>query len=222
MPTATVGPRVESDTAGYVRIRCWDGEREHYLYLHRLAAYAAGEIDALDAGEHVHHVDGDRWNNAHDNLEAVTPEAHDRRHDHPVIADGGTHEHPSPFVTRRDVDAGGTATPDKPHTNPGRCTVCGAFLAEGDTTADCDHQDGRATVSNPPKRPPSPAAALEAEGTLHKTRGGACRVVHRVDNCRALKSASRPVDDIEHRAQLPLRAGLCTEPKCWPEEGEDA
>jgi hypothetical protein len=224
MPTVTVGPRVEFDTAGYVRLRHFDGEREHYLYLHRLAAYAAGELDSLDAAEHVHHVDGDRWNNHPENLEALDPATHDSRHGHAIVTDGGTAEHPSPFVTRRPIDA--SETPDRSgRADRPRCRECGAFLASDQTTEDCEHPahqptDGDtdaadvAADASPP--PATPRAALAEEGTLYKTAGGACRVVHRDDDCRALKGAKREVVDIEHAPQLPLRVGLCPEPKCWP------
>ncbi|MFB6137531.1 MAG: HNH endonuclease [Halobacteriaceae archaeon] len=78
----TVGPRVEFDLDGYVRIRAWDADRGHdrYLYLHRLAAYAHGELEDLHASDHVHHSDGDRWNNDPANLEARDPVGHGELH----------------------------------------------------------------------------------------------------------------------------------------------
>jgi len=87
----TVGPRVEFDLNHYPRIRVWDAERggDRYVYLHRLAAYAHGELDSLGDSRHVHHRDCDPWNNHPDNLEAMTPEEHDRRHEHTVLTDGG-------------------------------------------------------------------------------------------------------------------------------------
>lgn len=87
----TVGPRVEFDLGHYPRLRVWnpDTQQDCYLYLHRLTAFAQGQIEDLTDDRHVHHVDGDRWNNRPENLEALTPEEHERRHDHRVVADGG-------------------------------------------------------------------------------------------------------------------------------------
>lgn len=79
MASVVVGPRVEFDTAHYPRIRVWDGERDHYLYLHRLTAYAHGLINDLWAPVDVHHVDCDGWNNDPLNLEAIP------RHEHQEI-----------------------------------------------------------------------------------------------------------------------------------------
>ncbi|QCC47448.1 HNH endonuclease [Halobellus limi] len=89
MRSFTVGPRVEFSLDHYPRIRVSEGGREWYVYLHRLTAFAHGELDALDDERHVHHVDGDRWNNAPENLEAVASHEHDELHEHTVIADGG-------------------------------------------------------------------------------------------------------------------------------------
>lgn len=73
-----VGPRVEFDLDHYPRIRVWDSDeqRDHYLYLHRLTAFAHGEIDDLWSSLHVHHVDEDKWNNDPQNLEARPPADH--------------------------------------------------------------------------------------------------------------------------------------------------
>ena len=73
-----VGSRIEFDIEHYPRIRAWDSEVGHdrYLYLHRLVAYAHGEIDDLWTDLEVHHVDHDRWNNQPENLEAREPEPH--------------------------------------------------------------------------------------------------------------------------------------------------
>lgn len=78
----TVGPRVEFDLDGYVRLRVWDAEagRDRYIYLHRLVAFATGEIDSLAAEEHAHHLNGDRWDNRHENIEARGPAAHANHH----------------------------------------------------------------------------------------------------------------------------------------------
>lgn len=89
MRSFTVGPRVEFSLDHYPRIRVSERGREWYVYLHRLTAFAHGELDALDDGRHVHHVDGDRWNNSPENLEAVASHEHDELHEHTVIADGG-------------------------------------------------------------------------------------------------------------------------------------
>jgi hypothetical protein len=73
-----VGPRVEFDPDHYPRIRVWDAEAGHdrYVYLHRLTAYAHGQLDALWSPLEVHHRDSDSWNSRPENLEAVTPEEH--------------------------------------------------------------------------------------------------------------------------------------------------
>lgn len=74
-----VGPRVEFDPDHYPRIRYWDGEKEHYIYLHRLSAYAEGKLSSLWDDEHVHHTDCDSWNSRPENLEVVDPDEHARR-----------------------------------------------------------------------------------------------------------------------------------------------
>ncbi|QIO21344.1 hypothetical protein G9465_02805 [Haloarcula sp. JP-L23] len=75
-------PRVEFDLDHYPRVRVWDPNAGHdrYLYLHRLTAYAHGEIDDLWSDLHIHHVDEDRWNNQPGNLEARPPEEHSNYH----------------------------------------------------------------------------------------------------------------------------------------------
>lgn len=75
-----VGPRVEFCPSHYPRLRVWDGERDHYVYLHRLVAYAHGMIDSLWAGDEIHHDDHDGWNNRPENLFAEEPSAHSRYH----------------------------------------------------------------------------------------------------------------------------------------------
>lgn len=82
MSTFTVDPRVEFDTAGYVRLRCCEQGTEYCVYLHRLTAYAHEELDDLWSAEHVHHRDADPWNNHPDNLEALTPDEHAEREPH--------------------------------------------------------------------------------------------------------------------------------------------
>jgi len=76
MTTFTCGPRIEFDTAGYISLRFCHRSTEYRLYLHRLTAYAHGELESLDSDKHVHHVDADRWNNQPENLEAMTPDEH--------------------------------------------------------------------------------------------------------------------------------------------------
>ena len=73
-----VGPRVEFDPKHYPRLRVWDPQagKDRYLYLHRLTAYAHGEIDDLWSSLEVHHVDHDRWNSTPENLEAREPDHH--------------------------------------------------------------------------------------------------------------------------------------------------
>jgi len=76
--TTTVGPRIEFNTHGYISLRCYSEGTEYRLYLHRLTAYAHGEIDSLDSPMHIHHLDADPWNNHPENLEALTPEQHEQ------------------------------------------------------------------------------------------------------------------------------------------------
>jgi hypothetical protein len=80
--TITCRPRIEFDTDGYVRLRAYDPELggDRYLYLHRLAAYAHGEISTPWEEKDVHHRDRDRWNNRPENLEARPPFEHRRGH----------------------------------------------------------------------------------------------------------------------------------------------
>lgn len=75
-----VGPRVEFSPAHYPRLRVWDGERDHYVYLHRLTAYAYGMIDSLWSDDEVHHIDHDGWNNCPENLQAQAAVDHRRYH----------------------------------------------------------------------------------------------------------------------------------------------
>jgi len=62
--------RFETRRDGYERWRSWDGDRERYVYVHRLAAVAWGILDGLDDPRHVHHTNGIEWLNVPDNLEA--------------------------------------------------------------------------------------------------------------------------------------------------------
>jgi len=85
-PSVTVGPRVEFDLDHYPRIRVWDPRagKERYVYLHRLALFAQGEVDDLWGSWQGHHEDGDRWNNDPENLAALDPGEHDAAHRHRV------------------------------------------------------------------------------------------------------------------------------------------
>ena len=79
MSSTTVGPRLELDPEHYPRLRVWDPDCGHdrYLYLHRLVAYAHGELDdVFDDDRHVHHRNRDRWDNRPSNLEATAPDRH--------------------------------------------------------------------------------------------------------------------------------------------------
>lgn len=78
MSTFTTDPRIEFDTDGHIRLRAYDGERggDRYLYLHRLVAYAHGEIDSLQDHRHVHHENDDKWDNRPENLTAMEPDEH--------------------------------------------------------------------------------------------------------------------------------------------------
>lgn len=80
----TVGPRVEFSTSHYPRLRVWHPEREVDvpIYLHRLTAYAHGEIDDLWSPLFVHHEDADPWNNRPENLRAVTRAEHEELEPH--------------------------------------------------------------------------------------------------------------------------------------------
>lgn len=75
MSSVTVGPRVEFDPDHYPRLRVYDARAGHdrYVYLHRLAAYAHGEISSLWDSRHVHHKNGDGWNNRPGNSKGSTP-----------------------------------------------------------------------------------------------------------------------------------------------------
>lgn len=72
------GPRIEFDPDHYPRIRVWDSSVGHdrYLYLHRLTAYAHGEIDDLWTDLEVQHADHDCWTNRPGTLEAREPLPH--------------------------------------------------------------------------------------------------------------------------------------------------
>lgn len=59
-----------------------------FIYEHRLAAF--GLIGRpLQPGEEVHHIDGDKKNNAPDNLMVVDPETHRRIHHGWIKTDTG-------------------------------------------------------------------------------------------------------------------------------------
>ncbi|GAB3681188.1 hypothetical protein GCM10028857_05030 [Salinarchaeum chitinilyticum] len=84
-PTFTVGPRVEFEVGGYVRIRAYSSDlgRDCYVYLHRLTAWAHGELASpweSDDPRHAHHAGRDGWDNRPDLLEAVHPAEHGRDH----------------------------------------------------------------------------------------------------------------------------------------------
>ena len=78
MPSFTCRPRVEFEVGEYVRIRAWDSRagKDRYLYLHRLVAYAHGEIDGIAEAMDVHHENGDKWDNRPENLAARPPAEH--------------------------------------------------------------------------------------------------------------------------------------------------
>jgi|GEM_PF-1798244 len=78
-PTISIA-RFETRGDGYERWRSWDGERERYVYVHRLAAVAWGILDGLDDPRYVHHVNGIEWLNSEDNLEARDPVDHGDYH----------------------------------------------------------------------------------------------------------------------------------------------
>lgn len=82
----TVGPRVHFDPDHYPRLFVWDPEigADRTVYLHRLTAYAHGEIDSLWSDLHVHHVNGDGWDNDPDNLEGLTRPEHEAEEPHVV------------------------------------------------------------------------------------------------------------------------------------------
>jgi len=86
-PSITVGPRIEFDPDHYPRLRVWNPRegRDHYVYLHRLTAFAQGEIEDLWSECHVHHEDDDGWNNHPRNLSALDPEEHDAVHGRRVV-----------------------------------------------------------------------------------------------------------------------------------------
>lgn len=76
----TVSTGGDDDATGYLLVRV-DGAdspngRARYVSVHRLAALAWGELPALDAPLHVHHVDGAPCHNATDNLLAVPADDH--------------------------------------------------------------------------------------------------------------------------------------------------
>ncbi len=72
--------RFETRTDGYERWRSWEDGEDVYVYVHRLAAVAWGELDDLGDERHVHHVNGIEWLNTEDNLEAREPDEHSDYH----------------------------------------------------------------------------------------------------------------------------------------------
>lgn len=72
--------RYEVREDGYERWRSYEDGRERYVYVHRLAAVAWGILDGLDDPRHVHHVNGVKWFNTEDNLEARQPDRHADHH----------------------------------------------------------------------------------------------------------------------------------------------
>lgn len=72
--------RYETRSDGYTRWRSFEDGRERYVYVHPLAAVAWGILDGLDDDRHVHHVNGVRWANIEDNLEARDPVEHGDYH----------------------------------------------------------------------------------------------------------------------------------------------
>lgn len=85
MSTVTVGPRVEFDVSRYIRIRAYSRrhEADRYVQLHRLVAWAHGELDSPfveDDRRHADHLNGDKWDNRPSNLTGRMPDEHGRRH----------------------------------------------------------------------------------------------------------------------------------------------
>lgn len=82
MSSVTVGPRLQFDLDRYIRLRVRDPTtgRDRYVNLHRLVAYAHGELEHIRDDLDVHHLNGDRWDNRPSNLEAREPAEHGRYH----------------------------------------------------------------------------------------------------------------------------------------------
>lgn len=73
----------EFETVPYSTIYHREDGQNHYMFIHRLVAYAHRIIDGdelLDAKLDIHHKDGNHWNNSPENLEAVSPEEHQQYH----------------------------------------------------------------------------------------------------------------------------------------------
>lgn len=69
------------DERGYVRLLRPDhplATAHRWVYEHRLVAYDAGLL--VDLSDVIHHRDGDKQNNALDNLEVQTRSAHTSQH----------------------------------------------------------------------------------------------------------------------------------------------
>lgn len=58
------------------------GHATRPVYVHRLVAYAHGEIDSLADPREVHHRDGCEWVNSPENLQALDHEVHAQHHLH--------------------------------------------------------------------------------------------------------------------------------------------
>ena len=72
--------RFETREDGYERWRSFEGGRERYVYVHRLAAVAWGILDGLDDDRHVHHRIPIQWLTTEENLEARAPPDHGHFH----------------------------------------------------------------------------------------------------------------------------------------------
>lgn len=90
----TVGPRIEFCESHYPRIRYYHDGREYYFYIHRLVAYAHGELDypfvsydkipIIEEGgvtfgtdeRVVHHENKKQWDNRPVNLITMTEKEH--------------------------------------------------------------------------------------------------------------------------------------------------
>lgn len=65
-------PRLGVSGSGYAEIVTDDGR----VYIHRLVAFAHGELDHLWERRDVHHIDGCVWRNSPENLRRVMPREH--------------------------------------------------------------------------------------------------------------------------------------------------
>ena len=69
--------RLTTTNDGYAALQT-HGSRP--VYVHRLVAYAHGELDSLADPRQVHHCDGCTWVNSPENLEAREPPEHADHH----------------------------------------------------------------------------------------------------------------------------------------------